>query len=234
MCGIYASISTEGFRSPSKELQLLLCNRGPDHTGSLQSEAKNGDCSYFLSFTSTVLALRGGEVISQPFVDHNTGSALCWNGEAWKIGSTTIEGNDGQFVFDKLIRAVSAHGSTSSSTAAVLEVLNNIFGPFAFVFLDKPHKQLYFARDRLGRRSLLYNKTTSSIEFSSTSDPEIGDWKEIEADGVYVLSYSQKSDEDKRTAVECAVSSTALPIHRHDWVNNLDVNVSLPFVPKCL
>jgi asparagine synthetase B (glutamine-hydrolysing) len=231
MCGIHASISTECFRTPSKDLHILLCNRGPDHTGSIQTEAKtdDGESSYFLSFTSTVLALRGGHVIPQPLVDAQTGSVLCWNGEAWGIGSEAITGNDGQFIFDALKKAASAQADpvgSGGSAAAVLKVINSIFGPFAFVFLDSIHKQLYFSRDRLGRRSLLYNKTPTSIEFSSASDPEQGDWKEVEADGVYVLSYSEKPPGEGLRVSDDMFVSSMMPIHRYRWLNNLDPSVS--------
>lgn len=228
MCGIHVSISTEGFQRPSNELLLLLCKRGPDHLGNSQAEFKSDEASYFISFTSTVLALRGGTVTSQPLIDAKTGSLLCWNGEAWKIGSEPVSGNDGQLVFDALIRAVSSSAGTVASRAAVLAVMNSISGPFAFVFLDRTYKQVYFSRDRLGRRSLLYHTTPTSIELSSTSDPEHGDWKEVEADGTYVLSCHQEKAGEVRVPDDLVISSPTLPIQHYDWKLSSNSTVSLP------
>lgn len=142
---------------------------------------------------STVLALRGGQVTPQPFVDASSGSALCWNGEAWNIGSDPVTGNDGQAVFNLLMKASSSTTLASDSTTAVLEVLRNISGPFAFVFLDRNHDQLYFGRDRLGRRSLVskYDYDFSILELCSVSG-EKSSWVEVEADGIYQLSYDDR------------------------------------------
>jgi asparagine synthetase B (glutamine-hydrolysing) len=141
---------------------------------------------------STVLALRGGHVVAQPFTDISSGSALCWNGEAWKIGSEPVAGNDGEAIFDLLLEASSAEKPVSESVRAVLKVLQSISGPFAFVFLDKLHSQIYYGRDRLGRRSLLLkdNDHATSLELSSTAEPASGPWKEVEADAVYQLTHS--------------------------------------------
>ena len=216
MCGIHASISTKGFQPPSSDLKLLLCNRGPDHVGEAQAEVDNDGRTYWLSFTSTVLALRGGHIQAQPFVSIESGSVLCWNGEAWKIGSEPIVGNDGQKLFESLMQATSQKLCSDSNTA-VLNVLRSISGPFAFVFLDKIHGQIYFARDRLGRRSLLYNTESypDCMEFASTSDPGNTCWKELEADAIYQLSYingsgSQNPDDHLST-------TSILPLQRHTW-----------------
>ena len=156
---------------------------------------------YWLSFTSTVLALRGDHVEYQPFVDPQSGSVLCWNGEAWRIESEPISGNDGQRVFELLIKASSQNLSSNSNTI-ILKVLRSISGPFAFVFFDKIHNQIYFGRDRLGRRSLLYNTEfhPGCMEFASTADLESTSWREVRdlmpfisfRVGVEVLSLDQK------------------------------------------
>jgi len=217
MCGIHASISTLGFHPPSSALKLLLCNRGPDHVGESQTQFQNNGDSFYLSFTSTVLALRGGHVQIQPFIDSQTGSVLCWNGEAWRIDSEPVIGNDGQMVFEALLRA-SSHKHFSDSNAAVLEVLRNISGPFAFVFLDKSHGKVYFSRDRLGRRSLLYNTESvpGCMEFASTSDPGIQCWKEVEADAIYQLSCS--SERRSKESDDHLSTTSLLPLQKYPWI----------------
>src|SRR5208282_5950719 len=138
MCGIYASVSKTGPIYPNRELKQLLCQRGPDHIGEVEAEINSGNGNVSLSFTSTVLALRGGHVAVQPLVDSLTGSTLCWNGEAWKFGQELVEGNDGETILDLLTSRTSSLSAFDSVTG-VLEIIHSISGPFAFVYFDKAH-----------------------------------------------------------------------------------------------
>jgi len=221
MCGIHASISIDGFQHPSRDLETLLSRRGPDHTGKCELQTEECGLLRYLSFTSTVLALRGGDVASQPFIDPAAGSILCWNGEIWKLGEDVLlSGNDGEILFDALMRAAST--DVVGQPLGVLKVLSSISGPFAFVFLDKVHSQLFFGRDRLGRRSLLYNTNSSSIEFASTSEPVNGDWKEVEADAIYMISYSTKAPLGSRATLEEPLSSL-FPTIKYPWGNSSEM-----------
>jgi asparagine synthetase B (glutamine-hydrolysing) len=234
MCGIYASISTRGFQNPSHALKPLLCNRGPDHTGSAQASltSKDGKPSCYLSFLSTVLALRGDHIYRQPFGDSissagdeaisasNTGSILCWNGEAWRIGSEFVVGNDGQIIYEMLTREISTVASASDASLAVIRILQSISGPFAFVFWDSVHRVLYTGRDRLGRRSLLYSidKESSCVEFASVADSSQGEWKEIEADGIYAFSCSVEDPSfENQNQQDSPFSNSSFPLQHHSW-----------------
>lgn len=228
MCGIHASLSIERFSLPSHGLKQLLCNRGPDHLGEKNIKIENGAAPYFLSFTSTVLSLRGGHVAGQPFIDIKTGSILCWNGEAWKIGTEIVTGNDGQAIFDKLLKAIAVDSNAIESITAVLKVLNSISGPFAFVFFDRIHEQIFFGRDRLGRRSLLRCATTNGIEFSSTSDPAKGIWTEVEADAIYVLPVHGESTALESHDSPTCQSSPILPVQQYDWEPTKQQPVGVP------
>lgn len=220
MCGIYASVSTRSFHAPSDALKQLLCNRGPDHVGEAQAriEVENGSPCW-VSLMSTVLALRGGHVTAQPFLDFFNNSALCWNGEAWKIGPDAVSGNDGQAIFDMLIKASSDFTATPDSTAAILRVLQSISGPFAFVYLDKYHNQLYFGRDRLGRRSLLHKTDGhANLQFSSIADTVTGPWVEVEADAVYRMSFNEPTAPKHVNDSNHELPQTPFAaIHKHIW-----------------
>lgn len=176
---------------PNHEMKQLLSQRGPDYLGEAEAEIHGGSGTVSLSFTSTVLALRGGHLALQPLVDPLTGSILCWNGEAWKIGEELVEGNDGEAILDLLISRTCSL-SASDSVSGVLDIMYSISGPFAFVYFDKVHELLYFGRDCLGRRSLLLNveKTSTTVQFSSIAGTIDGSWIEVEADGVYILAVS--------------------------------------------
>ncbi|KAE9376882.1 hypothetical protein N431DRAFT_501656 [Stipitochalara longipes BDJ] len=220
MCGIHISISTKTFQSPSDKLRQLLCSRGPDHTGESRVvfNVHNGP-SYWISAISTVLALRGDQITPQPLIDPSSGSVLCWNGEAWSIASKRITGNDGQLLFDLLMEASYTQESVPESAVSICSILHTVSGPFAFVFVDKIHNQVYFGRDRLGRRSLLYNidSDSTSLYFSSVADPNRGPWQEVEADAIYQLSFEAGIESISSSSTEGLLSVSFASICRHLW-----------------
>jgi asparagine synthetase B (glutamine-hydrolysing) len=177
--------------------------------------------SYWISAMSTVLALRGNHVTVQPFVNPSNGSILCWNGEAWKIGSNSIEGNDGQLLFDLLMRASSTQKCAAESIVAILNILQTISGPFAFVFVDKIHSQIYFGRDCLGRRSLLYkiDGDSHTLHLSSVADPTSGPWLEVEADAIYQLSCDGGVGWEPGSSTDGLLSTPFASISKHLWDN---------------
>lgn len=180
MCGIHAVISQSSENHLGSDFERCLCNRGPDHLGRVTTELRHDAHSLFVTLTSTVLSLRGDSIIAQPLQDRDSGSTLCWNGEAWKIDGVPVQGNDGQAVLQRLSSA------NKIGEEAFLDAIRSIDGPFAFVYLDKGTSSLYYGRDRLGRRSLLVNHT-DSIQLSSIADQSTAGWAEVEADGFYKI-----------------------------------------------
>jgi asparagine synthetase B (glutamine-hydrolysing) len=190
MCGIHATITTSADSGLSSELKQSLINRGPDHLGQVQREflCANPDQTLRLYFTSTVLALRGGHLAKQPLEESpETGSVLCWNGEAWRINSQPVRGNDGEAVFSLLQPSVPSPSQTRE--ACVIDVLRSIEGPFAFVYYDAAASRLYYGRDRLGRRSLLINSSSNanSISLCSIADVPTTGWEEVSSEGIWSI-----------------------------------------------
>ena len=191
MCGIWVILSRHERDAQSDVNHGRLERRGPDflgeHTVKLDTETGRSttDPPLHLSFRSSVLSLRGSGLVSQPLVDSTSGSVLCWNGEAWRIGPEAVVGNDGRAVFHLLLSAA----SSDDGPTAVVEAIASVAGPHAFVFLDRLHSRLFYGRDRLGRRSLLRQRMSSeSLVLSSVSSwPSDQPWVEVEADGVHVL-----------------------------------------------
>lgn len=204
MCGIHAIISPSKSPPLNPSLKSRLCSRGPDHLGTATVELPDA----FLTFTSTVLALRGDHIAEQPLVDGATGSVLCWNGEAWRIGGEELKVNDTDTVFDELVRAT--HRRVEGDADPVLEALRKVEGPFAFVFFDKPAKRVYFGRDRLGRRSLLMN-SNGGLTLSSIAETSSDAWSEVEADGCYYVSLDQMN------------TGGGLNLTRLDWTEREDL-----------
>lgn len=229
MCGIHAVISASQPVVIAADIRRCLCNRGPDHITTHETQLANsvadGAATTHLAFTSSVLALRGDHVAQQPFVDSETGSVFCWNGEAWKIRHHDVSGNDGEAVAALLNEAV--RRGMEEREAAILQVLRYIDGPFAFVFFDKSSGKVYYGRDRLGRRSLVIREGDQRVVLSSITDAADPQWKEVEADGIYVLdvagTYSSHSLANQYRAAR-----------RLEWLDDNDavefVSVLLPLV----
>jgi asparagine synthetase B (glutamine-hydrolysing) len=179
MCGIHAIVSSGPPPALDASLKQCLCDRGPDHYDSVEVRVYS---TAYLKCTSTVLSLRGDHVTRQPFVSPD-GDILCWNGEAWRIDGREVQGNDGEAVFELLVKA------SAESTEAVFNVLRSIEGPFAYVYFERRNHRVFFGRDRLGRRSLLIQRdpTTSAIELSSVAPRCDPNWSELRADGIYIM-----------------------------------------------
>lgn len=151
-----------------------------------------------LTFHSTVLSLRGSSLTPQPINDPASGNILCWNGEAWRIGDKRLEygESDTDVIFELLQNAQrqsrrSIH--VEDGEDEVIKALMTIHGPFAFVYHDSESGRVYFGRDCIGRRSLLYKTDGSSFMLSSVGDGSAG-WEEVPADGIYVLDLCRIDD----------------------------------------
>lgn len=207
MCGIFFSLGASEHVLPQEKTAKWLRNRGPDnyYTHLLKLESLNGAAASttYLTFISSVLALRGDHISSQPLVDGDSNSVLCWNGEAWKINGEVVDGNDTELVFQKFIEALRDHHDAgdseetrlNKSVARLTNIIGNITGPFSFVFYDGLHRRLYFSRDCLGRRSLLHGQDNyGNLRICSVSDGSPGAaFEEVETDGLHMIDLSRIS-----------------------------------------
>ncbi|KAF1992862.1 asparagine synthetase domain-containing protein 1 [Amniculicola lignicola CBS 123094] len=225
MCGIFFSLCRHGHVTPDVDTRNLLNNRGPDNTGTLKlniAADEHASQPLYATFLSTVLSLRGTSIVQQPLNDASTGSVLCWNGEAWSIGSRIVQGNDSRQIFESLLHAsIGTSASREHSITGVVGLLSSIRGPFAFVFYDAPNHYIYYGRDCLGRRSLLRKSAaTDQLILSSVCDNSSGDqWAEVEADGLYVVDLKARSPFDARRIPHC---------HK-DQLGTDNIALALPF-----
>ncbi len=217
MCGIFFSCNLGNHRYPDVSITQRLERRGPDDTKTVSHSMviepsrflndKQHPMEWSLVAVSSVLSLRGDTFIRQPIQnahsDPLSDSFLCWNGEAWKVDSTTIQGSDADVVFDLLTEATKPkHHSTGKGIASIeisqstlqatTAAISSIAGPFAFVFYDALNHRIFYGRDLLGRRSLLINmRSNGCLEICSVSSQHRPhEWKEVEADGVYVIDFT--------------------------------------------
>ncbi|KAJ5899107.1 hypothetical protein N7495_003851 [Penicillium taxi] len=239
MCGIFFSLSSTP-TPPTQETKVLLETRGPDsyqlHT--VRNEATQHDASesltYYLTFMSTVLSLRGDHVYSQPLVDNSTKSVLCWNGEAWKIAGERVLGNDTEHIFALFLNAVNCDDQKQASHG-LADAVASISGPFAFVFYDATHSQVYFSRDCLGRRSLLQGwNDDGSLKLCSLCDGSSeAHYEEVGFDGVYTIDLDTLCDPSRSLQSQCKIealpwTSDPSPIAGHIRNPIPPMNMSVP------
>lgn len=219
MCGIFFTY-TKQIKGHGDDIDhQYLKRRGPDGFRIInrQINGKPTSCttrddssSSFLTFVATVLSLRGDVVVEQPLEDKQSGSILCWNGEAWKIDGKPVVGNDTMIILDLLLKAISRQTTENSDYAvlkeetsqAVVDVLSMISGPSAFIFYDTRWCRIFYGRDKLGRRSLLHKiGQDESLSLSSISCSTITkDWVEVEAGCIYRVDFVDKADEPQNSA----------------------------------
>ncbi|KAF7721701.1 hypothetical protein EC973_004290 [Apophysomyces ossiformis] len=225
MCGILFALSTHENAVPThiwNELEALNTKRGPDS----QKLQRISIDSITLDFFSTVLHLRGPHVVSQPIHSKKTGDILCWNGEIFGGLDIHLDQNDTEWLMDRLTQ-VSSH-----STKALLDIFSQIEGPFAFVFWQAHAKRLWFARDCLGRRSLLWNRSEkgpfmlSSVGLPSKVEDQ-STWEEVPADGIYCLHL------DPADNVGTMEHGCHYPVSRYRWTHDEpqegQLSLKLPF-----
>nr|XP_039249743.1 asparagine synthetase domain-containing protein 1-like [Styela clava] len=182
MCGIIAIIS-KSENVPQHildDILPLIKRRGPDATGTKSTIIGNG---FYLHMISTVLHLQGNVATQQPYVTAN-GDFLQWNGDVFG----GLEVKDG--FCDTVILANCL--SECANDAEICKVFSLLHGPYAFVFFQNSTKRLYFGRDYFGRHSLLYQEgdddfILASVAKHSTNINSNVSWKEIQADGIYVI-----------------------------------------------
>ncbi|PIA15962.1 hypothetical protein COEREDRAFT_15801 [Coemansia reversa NRRL 1564] len=136
-----------------------------------------------------VLHLRGPHTQTQPIVAEDTGDIFCWNGEVFS-GLDIGNSNDGAVLLENIQQIKLQH-----PTDYILRMFSTIEGPYAFVYLDHSQQKLWFARDYLGRRSLL-TKTINNRTLLISSVADVGckeepsdtsGWFELPAQRIYCL-----------------------------------------------
>lgn len=114
--------------------------RGPDYAEIWETQLD----SFWLRGLSSVLSLR------QPFQPQpwrNKNYIFQFNGELYN--EECLGTNDGEFAFQRL--------ATAQDKEAFLTTLSSFSGEFAFILCDTLNRKVYFGKDLIGKRSLLYS-----------------------------------------------------------------------------
>ncbi|KIJ45484.1 hypothetical protein M422DRAFT_250803 [Sphaerobolus stellatus SS14] len=175
MCGITLclrranSFSSE-LLSDSPEWAKLMENnkaRGPDVqsrediTISFEDDPKS---KLSISFVASTLHLRGPKPVAQPHMSDKY--VLCWNGEVFEGLEFPGDQNDGLVLFEALKKL--------QEEEDIYSFMSSIEGPYAFALYQRDRRYLIFARDPLGRRSLLIHRPTPSQPYLLVSSASAG------------------------------------------------------------
>ncbi|XP_033098491.1 asparagine synthetase domain-containing protein 1-like, partial [Anneissia japonica] len=191
MCGISCLIgsSVESFSSKIADLQSQLKRRGPDCCADVSLKS----CSVQAIFLGSVLHFRGS-LTPQPLQD-SANNILLWNGEIFGGIEIQSHENDGQVLLTLLQQC--------SSDTEVTRLLSLIQGPWSLIYWQATKQCLWFGRDAIGRRSLLWGWEKNHLMLSSVArrpwSDEDTDWSEVPANGMYCLQCKHwpSSDEER-------------------------------------
>lgn len=189
MCGIFCLLSL----SPThfewdKTVYEHLKRRGPNLSQNLT--VRSTKPCYQCVFSAHVLHLRG--LLTPQPVEDGRGNVLVWNGEIFGGVPVKPEENDTAVVSQRL--------SSCSSSTEILSFLSTVRGPWGFIYYQKAGDCLWFGRDFLGRRSLLWKFDAEVKALTLTSvgahcaGPAASAWQEVPAAGVYRIDLKAVSE----------------------------------------
>ncbi|PPR27423.1 MAG: Asparagine synthetase [glutamine-hydrolyzing] 1 [Alphaproteobacteria bacterium MarineAlpha9_Bin4] len=161
MCGFVGTVNIKNIidrefqEKRFKKASLFLKQRGPDEQAVWSD--KN---SYFLHTRLKILDLKNTGSQPMEYGDY----VICYNGEIYNF----------QDLKNKLIKKgyrFKSSGDTEILLASWIcwgpDILKKLDGMFAFSIWDKKKKTLYLARDRFGKKPLVFSAFEKTISFSS-------------------------------------------------------------------
>ncbi|XP_055909727.1 asparagine synthetase domain-containing protein CG17486 [Eupeodes corollae] len=154
MCGIICCICHENQKpSLDKKLAELLQNRGPDN--------HNVTFKNNILFGGFVLWQQGLRPTLQPISHKNW--TLLLNGDIFNKNTqnTSNESSDTLWLIENL--------STCLNDDHILNLLKTLKGPYSMVLYNSDSNYVYFARDPLGRNSLLIESDSTCLKILSNS-----------------------------------------------------------------
>ena len=171
MCGIAGIADSSGALIEQGLLESMasaMAHRGPDDDGFYRNPAAAGGASD--SGSSAALAFRRLSIIDltgghQPLSNEDGSVQLVFNGEIYNYLELTEQ-----------LRARGHKFATGSDAETVIHLYEShgidgacrrLRGMFAFALWDQNRGELHIARDRVGKKPLVYHSTGGRISFAS-------------------------------------------------------------------
>ncbi|KAA1468623.1 hypothetical protein DENSPDRAFT_833998 [Dentipellis sp. KUC8613] len=186
----------EAFQDLQSALHGANTSRGPDAQQVRRLTIEEQQQKLHVDFFASELRLRGDAPVVQPHVDKERGDILCWNGEIFKGLDVNPHENDGVKLFSSITQCESADD--------IVQFFCQIEGPYAFAYYRPASKQLFFARDPLGRRSLLIHKPSQENPYFLLASVSLGanpayDFAELSTGHIYSLDLGRLSASEDTT-----------------------------------
>lgn len=205
----------KGFGETFSFLKNETVNRGPDYVSpvldySFKIDTKEDSPSVQACFLSTVLSLRV-PFTKQPVIENindlnpnqkipcggcgKAGSLLIqFNGELY---NDEIQGNDTVYFANSIKKSLNtSHVTKDDRVRNISKFMSSLKGEYAFVVTDMQRKEVWFARDAIGRRSLVIHRRKNPSESIQESDKLPSDTVDM-----------SEENEDAETMVEGDIGS---------------------------
>ncbi|CCE82385.1 Piso0_002109 [Millerozyma farinosa CBS 7064] len=169
-----------------EDFMSLIATRGPDYL----SYSFFRDASASFQLVSSVLSLR------QPFTQQPLELdelSLQFNGELYN--EECLATNDTDYIKSLLGENMARLGRKDG----ILRTVISLYGEFAFTIIDKRDKLVYFGRDVIGRRSLLYSydERQKSLCISSLPPSSDSDFQECKGNELMIYDYRNNALETR-------------------------------------
>lgn len=185
MCGIAGRVDWRGMDRDGGVAGMVACirHRGPDDEGVWTSP--DGLCTLGHARLSIIDLSAAGH---QPMLDPETGNAIVFNGEIYNFQAVRAE-------CERLGDRFRSHSDTEVILALYRrhgrDCLRRLRGMFAIALWDAGRRELFLARDRVGKKPLHYALTPNGIVFASALDavarhPEVSTETDPEALELYL------------------------------------------------
>lgn len=183
MCGITGKLDLTGASVPGQLIRAMcdaIAHRGPDDWG-MYVKGPIGIANRRLS----IIDLAGGH---QPICNEDETIWIVFNGEIYNF----LE------LRESLVKKGHLFKTNTDTEAIVhlyeeygIECLQHLNGMFAFAIWDQANQRLFLARDRLGKKPLVYALTENALTFSSEiqsllKDPTVPRTLDLEALDLYL------------------------------------------------
>uniref|UniRef100_A0A336LXQ2 CSON009715 protein n=1 Tax=Culicoides sonorensis TaxID=179676 RepID=A0A336LXQ2_CULSO len=177
MCGIFCQISNQQTAQSHKngetfkQIIELLKRRGPD---SFQENEIDG-----ISFVGTVLHHQGTKPTKQPVI--NEKYVLLFNGDLFM----NLDLADGRSDTDYLASMI----NEIQTEHDLYCLLGSLKGPYSLIYYNRGMEKLYFARDPMGRNSLLIGSVHGELVISSVCSYDLAEsFMEVPPIGLYCFN----------------------------------------------
>jgi len=97
--------------------------------------------------------------------------------------------------------------SLKESRDLSVDIFDSLEGPYAFVLLDNRTKTVYFARDPLGRRSLLIHRPSQNEPYLLLASVSCGykaayEFEELSTEGIFRMKLGEWAETDSPPPME--------------------------------